>query len=179
MANVYDVAEFFVQLANQGEDDPMTNLKLNKLLYYAQGTYLARAGVPLFEDAIEAWQLGPVVADIYHRYKVCGRNPIAPSRDDIDCACFTDDELETLYDVMREMGRYTGSALVAFTHKEGTPWSQARESGNAVLDAHSMMDYFTEHPIPHLVERVTAPVVSALPADWYDAAEDAEWEAYL
>lgn len=44
MANVFDVAEFFVQIANQSEDDQMTNLKLNKLLYYTQESVLPEQG---------------------------------------------------------------------------------------------------------------------------------------
>ena len=84
MANVFDVADFFIQIANQSEDDQMTNLKLNKLLYYAQGVYLARTGRPLFDENIEAWTFGPVIPNIYRKYKVCGRNPIASSDDIVD-----------------------------------------------------------------------------------------------
>lgn len=40
MATVFDVADFFIDIANMSEDDQMTNLKLNKLLYYAQGVSL-------------------------------------------------------------------------------------------------------------------------------------------
>lgn len=179
MAKVYDVAEFFIQLASSGEDDQITNLKLNKLLYYAQGAYLARTGKTLFSNAIEAWQLGPVVADVYHRYKVCGRNPISPSSDNLELSCFSEDELETMYDVMRELGCYTGAKLVTLTHKDGTPWSVARERGEAQLDAASMRQYFIKHPVPRLCDRITTPVVSSLPADWCDESEDAEWEGYL
>ena len=69
MATVFDVADFFIDIANMSEDDQMTNLKLNKLLYYAQGVFLARTGKPLFDDDIEAWDLGPVVSCIYQKYK--------------------------------------------------------------------------------------------------------------
>ena len=51
MATVFDVADFFIDIANMSEDDQMTNLKLNKLLYYAQGVFLARTGKPLFAIA--------------------------------------------------------------------------------------------------------------------------------
>ena len=54
MANVYDVADFFIDVCNNSTDDQITNLKLNKLLYYAQGCHLARTGKPLFDDKIEA-----------------------------------------------------------------------------------------------------------------------------
>ncbi len=59
MANVFDVADFFIQMTNHSEDDQITNLKLNKLLYYAQGAFLARTGKPLFENNMEAWTYGP------------------------------------------------------------------------------------------------------------------------
>lgn len=179
MANVYDVAAFFIQLANQSEDDQMTNLKLNKLLYYAQGVALARTGKPLFDAPVEAWPLGPVVPEVYRRYKVCGKSPIPVVEEGIEPSRFTEDEYEALLDVMREFGQYTGSKLVTLTHKEGTPWSDAMAAGASVLSEQSMKQYFTEHPVPKFSETVKAPKVNALPADWYDPAEDAEWEAYL
>lgn len=55
MANVQDVANFFISWANQNREGGITNEELNALLYYAQGQYLARHDKPLFSDAIEAW----------------------------------------------------------------------------------------------------------------------------
>lgn len=179
MANVFDVADFFVQIANQSEDDSITNLKLNKLLYYAQGAFLARTGAPLFHNNIEAWQHGPVVPDVYRKYKVCGKNPISSPESSVERSKFSDDELEVLLDVMREFGQYTGSTLVSFTHKPGTPWSNAIVAGDKKLDLTDMKDYFVAHPVPHFNEQIRSAQVTKLPADWYDPTEDAEWEAYL
>lgn len=179
MANVFDVANFFIQVANQSEDDQMTNLKLNKLLYYAQGAFLARTGRPLFDNPIEAWPLGPVVSDIYHKYKVCGRNPIASDDGEFDYSKFSEEEMDVLLDVMREFGKYTGSALVSMTHRQGTPWSDTRERGESVLSNADMRDYFNSHPVPAFCDTVCAPRVSVLPSDWYAPEEDAVWEAYL
>ena len=179
MANVFNVADLFIQLANQSEDDQMTNLKLNKLLYYAQGTFLARTGKPLFEQKIEAWPLGPVVPEIYHKYKVCGKGPISSPENNIDRSTFSDEELETLLDVMRELGKYTGSTLVSLTHKPGTPWSNAISAGRTTIDPVDIRDFFVQNPVPCLKDQIKSPIVSVLPADWYDPNEDAEWEAYL
>ena len=55
-----EIAEWFLAWAEDIEAD-ISNLKLQKLLYYAQGHYLARTGVPLFDDVIQAWAHGPVV----------------------------------------------------------------------------------------------------------------------
>ena len=92
---------------------------------------------------------------------------------------FTQDEFETLLDVMREYGKYTGATLVSLTHRPGTPWSITHEKDGKVLDCDEIKDYFTAHPVPHLKEKIAIPQVTALPSDWYNQEEDAEWETYL
>ena len=67
------VAKWFLyynQAAIDSEDaDLISNLKLQKLLYYAQGCYLAIKGKPLFFEKILAWAHGPVVNEVYQEYK--------------------------------------------------------------------------------------------------------------
>jgi len=178
MADIFDVAEFFIQIANQS-DDKMTNLKLNKLLYYSQGAYLTRTGKPLFSGPIEAWTLGPVIPVVYHRYKVCGCNPISAYEENIDCSPFTEEELEVLLDVMRQFGEYTDSKLVSLIRQPNTPWSHAIAKRIKQLSLSDMREYFRKNPVPRFQEKITIPKVDILPADWYNPEEDAEWEAYL
>jgi uncharacterized phage-associated protein len=178
MANVYDVANFFINIVIQSDDDHITNMKLNKLVYYAQGCHLARTGQPLFENNIEAWDYGPVVPAVYHKYKVCGRFPITTVDDDFSSNKLSPDETEILIDVMREYGRYTGSALVTMTHAAETPWGVAHERMQTVIDMDTMKDYFIKHPVPAFSSD-GVPSVDTLPKEWYDPTEDAEWEAYL
>ena len=47
MVRAIDVANFFIDRMKD-TDDPMTNARLNKFLYFAQGHSLARLGTPLF-----------------------------------------------------------------------------------------------------------------------------------
>jgi uncharacterized phage-associated protein len=121
MANVFDVAELMIRAA--GEEGDITNLKLNKLLYFAQGTHLARTGKPLFAEEIEAWQLGPVVPAVYSRYKPCGRNPISAEgiSDEVEDK-FSEEEEETLIDVMLFYNKFSAGYLVNLTHADGVPW---------------------------------------------------------
>lgn len=57
-----DVAKYFLFLArNREAGDTISNLKIQKMLYYAQGYSLALFNKPLFDDRIEAWKHGPVV----------------------------------------------------------------------------------------------------------------------
>lgn len=180
MASVFDVANLFIDICNNSTDDQITNLKLNKLLYYAQGCFLARTGRPLFDDSIEAWPYGPVVPSAYKKYKVCGRNPIPNTDDEYRSDAFSTEELDAMIDVMREFGKYTGSALVRMTHKSGTPWSMAHNAGETEISQKSMKEYFEKYPVPRGADALAKiPAVKKLPADWYDPSEDAEWEAYL
>ena len=177
MLSIYDAASFFIDVANSREDDAMTNLKLNKLLYFAQGCHLARTGKALFDDQIEAWQLGPVVPTIYRKYKVCGRDPIAEADEGYSFSALQAEERETLTDVMREFGCFTGNHLVTITHQPGTPWDQFYGGMNEEISHESMKAYFTENPVPRFKPK--GEVVTVLPKDMYDPSEDEEWEKYL
>ncbi len=180
MAEVNKVAEFFVMLGNRNEDDQITNLKLNKLMYFAQGAYLARTGKPLFDEPIEVWPLGPVVPSVYSTYKPCGKRQIEyDENDDLDVEEFSLDEFEALIDVAREFGQYTGSRLISMTHKPGTLWSKANDAGSNIISQDDIKEYFLEHPIPAFRPNESIEHVTAFPADWYDPDEDAEYEAYL
>jgi uncharacterized phage-associated protein len=65
MAHVQDVANHILHLAGQEpEAEPITQMRLHKLLYYAQGWSLLVNAEPLFPDPIEAWRHGPVVATL-------------------------------------------------------------------------------------------------------------------
>ena len=79
MADVRNVADFFIDLSikqsSVGNGVPMTNLRLQTLVYLAQGWYLARFGKPLFDAPIEAGQQGPVVREIYDRFEEFDHQP--------------------------------------------------------------------------------------------------------
>lgn len=145
MAKVEDVARFFIALAQQQNrnccGDLMTNLRLQKLLYFAQGWYLQRYGQPLFDAPIEAWKFGPVVPTIYQAYKNNGNNGIegvaAP-----DDGAFTQEEFDLLMDVAREYYPYSTGYLVNLSHAPDSPWSKTKSS--AVISQDMMKQYFSK-----------------------------------
>src|SRR5687767_14250246 len=73
--SAFTAANCFLDIALR-ENIPITHLKLQKLLYFAHGWYLALTGEPLFEDKVEAWQFGPVIPPVYHQFKKYGNQPI-------------------------------------------------------------------------------------------------------
>ena len=82
----YPVTQIANQLllysADRGKE-LMTNMKLQKMLYYQQGFHLAYFGTPLFDDDFEAWMYGPVIPSVYEKYKNFGHQGIEPNRDQI------------------------------------------------------------------------------------------------
>lgn len=120
MVTVIDVAQRFLELDNAHGGDGLTNLKLQKLAYYAQGFHLAITGEPLFSNKIEAWQHGPVIPSLYHELKEHGKNPVhqvgGGSTDNL-----TEEQADLLGEVFETFGRYSAWALREMTHEEA-PW---------------------------------------------------------
>ena len=63
--------------------DLMSNMKLQKMLYYEQGYHLAAFGTPLFDEDIEAWMYGPVVPCVYEHFKGHEAGGILPENKEI------------------------------------------------------------------------------------------------
>ena len=90
-----DVANFFITVGLMNEGTEMTNARINKLLYFAQGWHLAKTGEPLFNDNIEAWDYGPVVHSVYSEFKRYGKNIITEPSENFDLNLMQDDDFAT------------------------------------------------------------------------------------
>ena len=99
-------------------------VKLHKLLYYAQGHHLVMFGELLFEQPIEAWANGPVVAALWADEKHGRARP--PAKDVPGVA------IETLRYVVERYGRLSSRELIDKTHAED-PWRSVSESDDAAL----------------------------------------------
>jgi uncharacterized phage-associated protein len=109
---------------------PITNLALQKLLYFAHGLRLVERKRPLVSGFFEAWQFGPVHPVAYHAFKAAGAEPIRfraelkdPFGDVIEipeCA-----DLDVLSCIRRVVTMYAGMTpgrLVEISHAKGAPW---------------------------------------------------------
>lgn len=137
---VIQIANELLRLAYEGVGELMTNLKLQKMLYYQQGFHLAYFGEPLFDDEIEAWMYGPVVPSMYHEYESNGRNGILPN-DNIECD-MSDEEWRLFCKVYDIYGKYSAEGLIDLTHSE-TPWQNTPTGKGNVISKQSMQEFFT------------------------------------
>ena len=117
--NSFDIANKILQKGAQSDcGELISNLKLQKLLYYMQGFHLAFFETPLFDDDIFAWQYGPVVPEVYFKYKQNGNSGIESEGNIIEL----DDKEEKLFDeVFSVYGEYSAIGLMNLTHEE-SPW---------------------------------------------------------
>lgn len=120
MATVYDVANFLISISDVVEVKDMTNLKLNKLVYFVQGIYCAKTGKPLFIGDFEAWTYGPVVRPLYDKYKRYGDSTITEVDNSYNENCFTNEEIDILTDVAMMFKGYSAAQM----HMPDKAWSK-------------------------------------------------------
>lgn len=125
MATVENVADFFLS------KEAMSPKKLQKLVYYAYAWTIALLNddaddihFRLFDSSIEAWVHGPVVSELYQKYKGYGWNDI-PMITEFDTSIFDTEVLDVLEQVWVTYGSFTGNQLEMISHQE-TPWKSAR-----------------------------------------------------
>ena len=117
------IANYFIRVSlSTGE--PLTPMKLVKLVYIAHGWHLGLYNKPLISEAVCAWKYGPVIESVYHVFKKYGSNQIT--------AYYQDEEgkyplpegnvtifLDSVWNAYKE---FDGIYLSSITHMEGTPW---------------------------------------------------------
>jgi len=121
MHSALDVAAWFLNAIDRKAGDAITNLKLQKLVYYAQAWSVALLNHPLFDEPVEAWAHGPVVDVVYQNLKQYGHHTLPRSR---RRPRFSGQELTVLEDVLAVYGEHSASFLETLTHQE-EPWREA------------------------------------------------------
>ena len=138
MTSARDVANYFLATQHDEAGELISNLKLQKLVYYAQGVHLAVHDRPLFREQIKAWDHGPVVPQLWHDFKKYGAAPLpVPSAaPEFDAAA-----REVLDDVAEVYGQFSAWRLRELTHSE-PPWIEAYASTSKVVQHETMRRYF-------------------------------------
>jgi uncharacterized phage-associated protein len=139
----FDIAIYFIERANQ-TGTAISNLKLQKLVYYAQSWHLAIHGTPLFEENFQAWIHGPVVPELYNQYKAFGWQPIQET-----CSSHLPEKIVLfLNEVSEEYLDVDAYELEQMTHIE-SPWNRAREKlqpdapSTNVIEKEWMKEYYS------------------------------------
>lgn len=143
----------------------ITNLDLQKIVYFLHGHFLRAHDRPLVRGEFEAWPYGPVHRVLYDAFKAYNDTPIEgratafdpvrrqvrelPELDDLDVVGVLDDVLDFYLDM-------TTGSLVRLTHSAGTPWSRTVEEAEKHVNVgmripDSLISEFFEGPAEHAV----------------------------
>ncbi|MBD5585607.1 MAG: DUF4065 domain-containing protein [Clostridia bacterium] len=160
MYDALTIARYIVNYSNKIDDVWLSNLKLQKLLYFCQAYFLLDKGLPCFRDTIEAWDFGPVVPAVYHEFKRFGAGWIPPVKQyyhkpdpkkpfdfvtmDFDETSIDKKTRKLVEDVVDNFKDYNNVALTTLAHGQ-EPWKRAFSSsmGNTITNE-SLVDYFSK-----------------------------------
>ncbi len=117
MYNALDIARYVINYCNK-KQKPISNLKLQKILYFLWIDYFKATQEYLFDNEIYAWKFGPVVPDVYYEFCAYGGVPILR---DFQIEINNNDKeiIDATIDKCIELTPYQ---LVEKTHKSNTAW---------------------------------------------------------
>lgn len=143
MTTALHVAHYLISLQvtdfENGHYYHLSNLKLQKLLYYCQGAHYKWDHEPLFQDErFETWEYGPTIRRIYNQFREFGQTDISAKPIPLS---MTDAERNTVEAVWSQLKHLSPFQLVEQSQRE-EPWKQARGKGHLFLDDKSIQYYF-------------------------------------
>lgn len=144
------------------KDLGVTNLALQKLVYFCHAWSLVKLHRPLLKHQFEAWQYGPVLQYLYRDFKVFDRQPITirakklnPLNGKSEVVGYALDEQtsELLKRVISYYGELSAGALVDLSHEEGGPWDAVWRHEGAInpgmkIDDELIRGYYSKVPAP-------------------------------
>jgi uncharacterized phage-associated protein len=140
-----EIADYFIYVAND-TGSFISNLKLQKLVYYAQAWHLALYDTPLFDEDFEAWVHGPVIPSLFEEYKKFRWTPILKH---VEKPKFSPELEEFLEEITEVYFIREGLELEMMTTREA-PWLEARkdlprsEHSDAIISKQLMKEYYKE-----------------------------------
>lgn len=135
-----DVAKYVINY-ELSQDRSVTNLRLQKLLYFVQAKVLMETGEPCFNDEMQAWEYGPVVPVVYHAYAEYRNFSIQKQEYESEIA---QNIKAYIKDILNYFANTETFELVQITHCQ-KPWIEAREKGNRQpISIDAIREYFKD-----------------------------------
>ena len=138
MHKAIDIAKYIINRCIE-LDRPISNLQLQKILYYVQGEFMRRNnGEALFQDDIEAWQYGPVIPNVYYAFNGYSSSDINTIQDNIE---IDECERNIINPIIDDKSTLSAWNLVQQTHSE-PPWKSVYGSGEKIITKEEMRNFF-------------------------------------
>lgn len=144
MYNVLDICQYILYYYHANEKN-LSNLKLQKILYFLQAEFLVAKNIPCFKEPIMAWGCGPMIPKAYHEYKVFGGALIPNFNAKNNSHLFYREDLEIIDEMLKATINYSSTYMTQITLKQ-TPWKQTYSPYFEREISHkSIKDFFGEN----------------------------------
>jgi uncharacterized phage-associated protein len=151
--DVREIANFVLDCADE-VGRPVSNIDINKIVYFLHGWYLAKHLKPLVSAKIEAWTYGPVFRELYREFRAFGEAPISAramrlnvmSGEKEECVSqITDEERDFLRGLTQKYLKVSTHGLIAMSHEAGGPWETVWQEGRTGMQITDKLicDYFS------------------------------------
>lgn len=130
------LSHYVVKLFNE-KNENVTNLKLQKVLYYIQGYFYKEFGKPAFFEEIRCWPYGPVVPISYYEFNSSGSAPLKSKRNIKLIVNRREEQL--IQKIVCKCIKIPSFKLVEQTHGED-PWHNAKIGD--IISKESIVTYF-------------------------------------
>jgi uncharacterized phage-associated protein len=135
------IANTFLDIAKSA-GVTLTNMQVQKLVYFAHGFYLALKDEPLIEDEIKAWNFGPVIPPLYNDLKQYSNGIVTSLISGFESIPdgFDKSFIQKVFDLY---GRISGPRLSAATHMPNSPWDKVyKKSKFSAIPNELMKEHF-------------------------------------
>lgn len=142
MRSALELSKYIISKCNN-EDCPISNLQLQKILYYIQGAFYRTFNKPAFDDDIEAWQHGPVVKNVYYEYSNYVASKLTMNILNNVINEYDNSEIKVINEIIEKLKAKDAWELVDMTHRED-PWKLV-SSYFGIISKESIKNWFNEH----------------------------------
>ena len=165
MSKVLEISNYILDCL-ETSNITASNLKLQKLLYFAYGICLQSYDMKLFENQIEAWMRGPVVESVYKEFKNHKYNSITTrackeseleENESIAYKLIENAENKNIIHALKVSCAYYGKKsadeLVSITHEPDTAWSKVykKNISHIILNDDDILQDFNKY-VPEIVD---------------------------
>lgn len=136
-----DITPFVINWCHDNNTS-ITNLKLQKLLYFIQGEYCRHEHGRIIDDDFYAWQLGPVIPAIYDRYSIYSAAELP--REEVTTLSY--DIKNFLASVLSVYGKHSAWSLVDLSHEQD-PWKYNYQifGKNSLIPFDAIREFFEDN----------------------------------
>ena len=140
MYTANNVANYILRYYNS-KDVWISNLKLQKILYFLQAQFMVSRGYPLFSDPIRAVDWGPMIENVYHNYKIFGSASIPVIHEEKYPYDIDGKDMLLIAEVLDYMEPYSATTLLSFIHNQ-PPWKNAYYGHRKYISNNELRDFF-------------------------------------